>query len=238
MVDSAASWREQAQVVTALCRRHLPGLVGVYVHGSAALGGMSSVSGLDVLVITKSDEGASALGASLLLTAGEPRELELSVVTSTAAQNPQPPWPFVLHVNSADHRSVLCHADGDPDLVAHYAVTREAGIVLNGPEPKDIIGTTDSDQLLQYLCSELQWGLDHGDQRYAVLNACRACAFASTGRLLSKIDGATWWIQTRGPSKIVTRAHESQTTGMDLGPSTPDARTFVADRIAELRACR
>lgn len=199
---------------------------------------MSSVSDLDVLVITKSDEGAVAFGHSLLATAGEPRALELSVVTSDAAENPQSPWPFVLHVNSADHRFELGQSDGDPDLVAHYAVTREAGIALNGPAPKEVIGATDAEELLRYFCSELQWGLDNGDQRYAVLNACRACAYASTGRLLSKVSGATWWTQTHGPSTIVTRAYEAQTSGVDLGLLTPDARAFVKDRIAELQVCR
>lgn len=88
--------------------------------------------------------------------------------------------------------------------------------------------------LLLYLRSELRWGLDHADERYAVLNACRACAYAATGRLLSKVDGARWWSRTRGPRELDTRAHDAQVAGASLGPATPEARTFVMGCIAEL----
>lgn len=140
----------------------------------------------------------------------------------------------MLHINSGQNRVQLGTRGGDPDLLAHYAVAREAGIALIGPDPKDVIGLTDSRQLLHYLCSELQWGVDHADQRYAVLNACRACAYASTGRLMSKIDGAIWWTRLRGPNEVVTQARDAQAMGVDLGFSTPAARSFVMDRIAEL----
>lgn len=91
MVESAADWHEQADAVTACCRQFLPDLVGVYVHGSAALGGMNQASDLDMLVITRSEQGAAELGRSLLSSGGRPRALELSVVTATAAANPQHP---------------------------------------------------------------------------------------------------------------------------------------------------
>src|SRR5919202_1336179 len=41
-------WTEQAERVAELCERWLPRLVGVYVHGSAALGGFGPASDLDV----------------------------------------------------------------------------------------------------------------------------------------------------------------------------------------------
>lgn len=230
----AADWHEQGRAVAELCRRFLPGLAGVYVHGSAALGGMNKASDLDILVITRSEEGAPELGAALLGAVGGPRALELSVVTTGAAAHPQSPWPFILHVNSAEDQCREGTAAGDPDLLAHYAVTGAAGIVLWGPEPAAIIGRIDREQLLDYLRSELLWGLDHGDQRYAVLNACRASAYRTTGRLLSKIDGAAWWEATYGSDTVVTHARQAQTAGTDLGPTTPEARTFVMDRIAEL----
>lgn len=146
MVESSPDWYAQGRAAAASCQRFLPGLVGVYVHGSAALGGMSKWSDLDILVITESGEGAALLGKSLLFDSGEPRPLELSVVTSSAAGGPKHPWPFVLHVNSADNRSQLGSINGDPDLIAHYPVVREAGIALIGPKPKDVIGATDAKQ--------------------------------------------------------------------------------------------
>lgn len=229
-----ASWQAQARNVSASCERFLPSLIGVYVHGSAALGGFNEGSDLDILVVADSGRGAAGLGRSLL-DAGALHDLELSVVSTAAAQHPQEPWPFLLHVTGAEQRAQPDAGAGDPDLIAHYAVTRAAGIALRGPEPARVIGSVDREQLLRYLADELQWGLDRGDERYAVLNACRAVAYLGTGRLLSKIDGARWWLEARGPEDIVTRARESQATAVDLGPVSTRARAFVTDRIEELR---
>ncbi|MFC6704563.1 aminoglycoside adenylyltransferase domain-containing protein [Flexivirga alba] len=233
MVEEA--WQDQGAAVVSACRRLLPGLVGVYVHGSAALGGMTNSSDLDVLVITETGEGVAGLGRALLADVGSPRPLELSVVARSAAIQPQWPWPYLLHVNSAEHRANTDSGDGDPDLIAHYAVTRAAGIALTGPEPAEVIGPVDRGQLLDHLGDELRWGLDHSDQRYAVLNACRASAYAATGRLLSKLDGAAWWVANRGASQLVERAREAQAAGVDLGPAGSAATAFVNDRITELR---
>ncbi len=235
MAHELRNWRDQGAAVVTTCRRLLPGLIGVYVHGSAALGGVTNSSDLDVLVITETDEGVLGLGPALLADAASPRPLELSVVARSAAIQPQWPWPYLVHVNSAEQRATRDNGDGDPDLIAHYAVTRAAGICLTGPEPAEVIGPVDRGQLLDYLCDELRWGLDHADQRYAVLNACRASAYAATARLLSKLDGASWWFANHGASQLVAQARDAQAAGVDLGPGGCAARAFVHDRITELR---
>lgn len=227
-------WAVQGAAVRDACQRHLPGLVGVCVHGSAALGGVTAASDLDVLVVTDTAAGLAELGRSLLETASFPRPLELSVVASAAAIQPQAPWPYLLHVNSADDRVTADDGAGDPDLIAHYAVARQSGLSLLGPEPANVIGPVDREELLEFFAGELQWGLEHADQRYAVLNACRAVAYAATGELLSKVDGATWWLRTRGQDLLAERAREAQADGVDLGAASPAAREFVDACVAEL----
>lgn len=236
MTDETLDWRVQGSAVAAACRQWLPGLIGVYVHGSAALGGMTDRSDLDVLVISESAAGVDDLARSLLAEVTSPRPLELSVVASAAAVQPRRPWPFLLHVNTAEERIVVDDGTGDPDLIAHYAVTRAAGIGLSGPEPADVIGRIERNQLLMYLRDEMRWGLEHGDQRYAVLNACRAVAYAQTGQLLSKLGGATWWTDTHGARGLVEQARAAQVAGIDQGPATDGARAFVNACISELTA--
>jgi predicted nucleotidyltransferase len=91
MAVSDEPWSEDASRIEATCRRMLPGLVGVYLPGSAALGGFTAASDLDVLVIADGPVPIAAVGQSLLgAVAGFP----------LAAAAPAPPFPFVVHVAS------------------------------------------------------------------------------------------------------------------------------------------
>lgn len=225
-------WTEDAARIQVACRRMLPELVGVYLHGSAALGGFTSASDLDVLVIADGPIPLADVGRSLLGAVAE-FPLELSIVTSAAAAAPAPPFPFVLHVASPD-RVVTDHGEGDSDLIAHFAVCNASGIALSGPAPAEVIGPIDRRELLAYFAHELQWGLDHADRRYAVLNACRAAAYAETGQLLSKVNGGQWWIEHHGPDEQVDRALEAQQGGQDLGPGDVTTESFVRHIVHEL----
>jgi streptomycin 3"-adenylyltransferase len=227
-------WAAQADCVARVCGTWVADLVGVYVHGSAALGGFGPASDLDVLVVANGEADWPGLGAELLGDCGRPRALELSVVAAHAALHAAPPWLYHLHVNSGESRFGLGAGRGDPDLVAHYAVTRAAGVAITGPPPDAVFGAISRKELLDYLRDELQWGVGNGDQRYAVLNTCRSVAYARSGRLLSKVDGGAWWLEEHGEQPIVDEALTAQREGRDLGPSTPEARVFVAEGLATL----
>lgn len=232
MEVSDEPWSEDASRIEVICRQMLSGLVGVYLHGSAALGGFTSASDLDVLVIADGPIPIAAVGQSLLgAVAGFP--LELSIVTGAAAAAPAPPFPFVVHVASPD-RVVADDGNGDADLMAHLAVCRVSGVALSGPPPAEVIGPVDRHRLLAYLAHELQWGLDHGDQRYAVLNACRAAAYAETGLLLSKVSGGQWWVEHHGPDAQVETALQAQLAGHDLGPGDVGTRRLVHHIVQRL----
>lgn len=240
MVDSrtASHWQQQAGVLTDALVASVPGLLGVYLHGSAALGGFGSASDLDVLVVADNDPGRDwhAVGETLLHAAGHVRPVELSIVARSAAATPAPPWPFLLHVNSGDLRIVVGGQGGDPDLIAHYAVVRSAGLRLWGPPPASVVGVVGREQLLPYLVGELEWGCAEADERYAVLNACRAVASAEDDVLLSKLAGGRWWLDRFGTTQVVDRALTAQQDGIDLGRCGAGARAFIADAITRVRA--
>ena len=230
MVWSGDAWERQARRIADVCTEHLPVLTDVYVHGSAALGGFTDASDLDVLVVGEGAANWPALG-SALLSAATDFPLELSVVAPRDAANPAPPWPFLLHVASPNS-VVLPETSGDPDLCAHYAVTRRAGLPILGVPTEEAVGQISRDVLLAHLHDELTWGREHADQRYAVLNACRAEAYATDGVLLSKIDGGHWWTRRHGHEQLVQEALQAQALGRDLGTCTLRAREFV-DRAAQ-----
>ncbi len=231
--EERAEWWPQAAWVAAACQEAIARLLGVYVHGSAALGGFGPNSDLDMLIVVDGGADWQALAARLL---GQPhaRPLELSVVEADACAHPAAPWPYLLHVNSAESRVAVDLGRGDPDLVAHYAVTRAAGVAITGPGPAAVFGAVPHAQLVAYLRDELQWAVQNADQRYAVLNACRATAYARDRVLLSKPDGARWWLQHVRPEPLVEEALAAQLQGRDLGSTSRAAEAFVASSIASL----
>jgi len=238
--SSVASWRDQGEVVRSAIGRLMPDSIGIYVHGSAALGDFGPASDLDVLVVV--DDGPErewdAIGKALLAAVTDEPPVELSVVGLAAAAAPAPPWPFLLHVNSGQQRWVAGGDGGDPDLVAHYAVVRAAAVVLHGADAHTVVGPVGREELLAYLSGELAWGCAEADQRYAILNACRAVAYADEDLLLSKVAGGQWWLEHHGPDEVVTAALAAQHAGVDLGLCGPAARALVATAIAEVDRAR
>lgn len=223
-------WTGQAsRIADVLAARVGEALIGVYVHGSAALGGWVEGSDLDVLVVAD-DAGSNdwqCVGRALQRQLSDRPVVELSAVSATAAKNPVPPWSYLFHVSHGDGRVVTDHGAGDPDLCLHYLVTRAAGLAMLGPPAPSVIGEVSRNTVLAQLSDELTWGLEHADAKYAVLNACRAMAYAEEGRVLSKADGARWVLGRRPEESVVWRALDAQRSGRLLGRAGDVERRFV-----------
>lgn len=233
-------WWPQAQAVVGTLRQELgDDLAGVYVHGSAALGGWVPTSDLDVLAVV--DDSAHTdwhtLGSRLLAAALAEPVLEMSVVTTRASTHPMPPWPFLVHVAHGEDRVVLDAGLGDQDLLMHYLVARRAGLALVGTAADQAFGEVPRSLVLPYLGQELAWGLDHADAKYAVLNACRALAYAVDNRVVSKVDGGRWALDRGYDDTTINRALAAQRQGLLLGPAQAAERDVVdTARTAILRA--
>jgi predicted nucleotidyltransferase len=231
-------WQSQAALVAGFFEDALGRQAsGIVVHGSAALGGWTPTSDLDMLVTSKRTDGDwLAIGGQLLAALAPAPVVEVSVVSAAAGASPRPPWPFLLHVNQADRRVVVDRGKGDADLLMHYLVARSSGIAISGPPPGAAFGAVQRASVLQYLCEELAWALEEADQRYAVLNACRALAYCEDGAVLSKIDGGAWALERNLGSTLVSPALAAQAKGLDLGRSTLEAQAFVEHCTAVIRA--
>jgi hypothetical protein len=222
-------------------------LQAAYLHGSAALGGWQPTSDVDMLFVAADTLAAGTLArmaAVLAARSGQAggcpgRGLECSVVTATAAATPSAPWPYLLHV-VGEYGGGRIHdganSPGDADLLMHYAVCRAAGRAVYGPPPCDVIGPVPRQRILAYLADELDWGLQHGPEAYAVLNACRAMVYLTDDAIVSKIAGAEAALDRGfGPHELVLRAlsqQRGQITGQRPGD---DAAEFVRETAAALR---
>ncbi len=182
--------------------------VGVYLHGSAVLGGFHPErSDLDVLVVCdrplSADQRAGLCrrldSAALAVPAAM---LELSVVTAEACRHPVAAPPYELHVNTRADRCVDGTGRNDPDLLLHFAVARQVGRLLGlGPSPRRCFAAVPRQLVLDGMALELRDAA--GDERaapeYLVLNACRNLAYHRTGRMRSKVAGGRW-VLARDPS--------------------------------------
>jgi len=219
-------------------------LIGVYVHGSATTGEfVPSRSDVDVLVVC-SRRLADAEKATIGRELSERRVpcpgvgLELSVITQETATEPAGAPPFELHLTTAvDDRNVVDGAghSGDPDLLAHFAMTRAGGIAITGPEPADVFGPVPRDALLRSFAGDLEWALEKGKHGYAVLNACRALRFLEEDVLCSKIEGGEW-VRTRAGDARLVEAALARQRGADIAPDPEAARAFVRSIRAKLLA--
>jgi streptomycin 3"-adenylyltransferase len=210
-------------------------LVGMYLHGSAVIGGFHPArSDVDVLaVVGRAGTAAEQriLGEAIAAVGGCPGAgLELSVITAATAAA-LGDCPYEVHVNTTGPTDAIATgADrpGDPDLVLHVAVCRQRGLAVHGPPADRVFGPVPRDRILGALAAELRWAVDHASPAYVVLNACRALRYAEEGRLCSKIDGGEWYLRRHPGDGIVAAALRHQRDG-GPGPTAVEAARFVAD---------
>ena len=215
----------------------------LYVHGSAAMGGWDArLSDVDLLaVVTRELTPLEKRGlAELLHSPANPAPgtgLEMSVVTAASLSTVPARPPFELHVTTGSDSKAVDGSGhpGDPDLLMHFAVCRARGIAIVGPEPALVLPRVPRPLLAQALKSEVQWGLEHAPPRYAVLNACRAWAFADGTGMLSKLEGGAWALQ-RGIEPELVRAALAAQAGGNERVDRPATERVVARAIAALNS--
>ena len=236
--------READRVMAALRRALESDLVGVYLHGSAALGDwIPRRSDLDILAVSSrglSEGEVQALVASLLETPSSPDApaLEFSLVTLDAVRAPVPVPRFELHLTSGVDAKVVdgrAHP-GDPDLLLHFEVCRTRGLALFGPPPDEVFEPIPRRTILDALDRELDWALDDGSSEYQVLNAARAWRYLDEGVFCSKIAGGRWARLRMRDAGLVDAAMRRQMGADDFRLDAVAVRALVGSvrrRLAE-----
>ena len=188
-------------------------VVGVYLHGSLALGCFNpALSDIDLLVVTKralTPEQRQALGRVLRRSG----RIEISFLAAPSLRPWRHPAPYDLHFTGSDG-SMLGPGE-DHDLAAHVSVTRHAGVALFGPPPNDVFPEVPWEDYEDSLRRDLAWSRDHSTELYGVLSPARIWATLSTKEIHSKDSGAAWALE-RAPAEfrpLLERAREMYRTG-------------------------
>lgn len=164
------------------------GVVGVYPHGSLAMGSyFRPKSDVDLLVVVKDPlVGPKRRALALdLLESFDHRPIiggvEISVVRQRSLESFTHPMPYEFHFSEKWVEDVRGGESGprgaDRDLAAHCTMARLRGLALLGPAPATVIGDVPHDAYLDAVMDDARWIVDGGiidSPFYGVLNLCRS----------------------------------------------------------------
>jgi len=196
-------------------------LTGVYAHGSLAFGCFRwDKSDIDFLVVTEREpslEQKRQMIEALLAWDREapPKGFEMSVVLAEDCRRAAHPSPYLLHFSNAHKAQYQQDLTGycremhgvDPDLIAHYGVTRAVGRAVCGRPVEEVFGPVRKADYLDSIRADLaQAEQDVTDNPvYVILNLCRALAYQREGLVLSKAQGGAWAVEAMPEDTEVIR---------------------------------
>lgn len=212
---SPANVREQTRGVAETLRETLgEALVGVYLHGSLAMGAFQPErSDIDVIAVVDGELSSARrtkLASALLRLSGHPHAVELHVVEAGALRRWRHPCPFLFHYSEAwrgrfeaaeeaggddDWQALPAFAgDVDADLAAHVRVVRERGVAIRGRAVEATFpDVPDADMRAAVLADVDVPFRDVSKQPVDyVLNLLRAIRFCTDGAVLSKEEAGVW----------------------------------------------
>ena len=164
-----------ATLVTDLATTLGDELLGVYLHGSLAMGCFNPQrSDVDILVATRGRLPALArprLARLLLKLSGGPAPIELSVVNAAGLHPWRHPAPYEFHYSEDWRDRTQAHLlnntwpeaesePTDPDLAAHVAVTLARGLSLWGPPAAEVFPAVPASDYIASILADFHWGRD------------------------------------------------------------------------------
>jgi len=168
-------------------------LVGMYVYGSLAFGCYNPMrSDVDVLVVTRRRIATDARGALAEFLQPLRQKLEITFLTREQLHPWRYPTPFDYHLSGSSE----VHDGTGVDIAAEVTNARTASVALAGPPAQELLPEVPVEDYLDCIVRDIHWARARADEPgYMVLNCCRALAFARTGRVMSKANGAEWGIR-------------------------------------------
>lgn len=184
---------------------------GAYLQGSFALGEADLHSDVDFLVVTHEEVDERQLaglqelhGRIYRLDVAWAQHLEGSYISTTLLRRVDPcRTPLLFLDNGA---SELVRDEHCNTAVVRWLL-REYGVVLAGPEPKQLIDSVSPDELrseaLKAVTEYAAWArssseagtMSRWQQPYLVLTLCRILHSAWSGTVVSKREAAEWAVE-------------------------------------------
>lgn len=185
-------------------------LMGLYLHGSLALGCFNpGLSDIDVLGVTKHGLAVRSrrdLAKMLLRTSGAPAPIEISFLRWKDLHPWQFPTPYDFHysedwrgkfekrLRGGDWPRPPVDLPTDADIAAHIVVVRNRGVRLWGRTIEQVLPEIPEKDYLASICADFSWAKQHigEDPCYCVLNSCRVLGYVIEHRVMSKEEAGLW----------------------------------------------
>lgn len=182
-------------------------LIGIYLHGSLAMGGFNpDQSDIDLLIVVQGvvSQQVKLEIAQKLLRLEEQLMYGSGFELSILLQKDVNPFiyatPFEFHY-SAYHREkyridqyYICGEYTDSDIAAHIFVTYYRGLTLYGKKITEVFVPIDPQFYIRSILADIEHVLDDiiDSPVYYTLNLCRILFFLSKNVVSSKQEGGEW----------------------------------------------
>ena len=183
-------------------------LVGVYLHGSLAMGCFNPQrSDIDLIIVVNKSLSDSTKREYMEMvvehnTQGPAKGIEMSVVLRSVCKPFIYPTPYELHFSTGhldwwkeNPDEYIRELKGkDKDLAAHFTIINNRGKCLYGLPIREVFGEVSASNYMD----SIWYDVEHAKKEikyfpmYLILNLARVLAFKENGLVLSKKEGAEW----------------------------------------------
>lgn len=182
-------------------------LVGIYLHGSLAMGGYTDKSDIDFLVLVKESMDVATkrdIIQSILHLDHLPKKgVEMSIVLEKYAKEFIYPTPFELHYSDfhkdkyLSDSNYLCGGFTDKDLAAHFTIIIHKGICLYGKDIEDVFSDVPRQDYIDSIVNDIENAKEDIIENtvYITLNLCRVLWYIKENTIYSKLEAGNWAIE-------------------------------------------
>ncbi|MBP3611062.1 MAG: DUF4111 domain-containing protein [Lachnospiraceae bacterium] len=229
-------------------------LVGLYLHGSAAMGCFHpKKSDIDLLVVIKesmtNEKKRQYMDMVVELNKRAPEKgIELSIVKEEVCKPFVYPTPFELHFSithlhwyqSNPEEYVEKMKGTDKDLAAHVTITYNRGQVLCGKEISSVFAEVSPTAYMDSIWSDIENAAEDilENPVYVILNLCRVLAYKKERLIVSKQEGGDWGMKHISQPEyraLVLAALEAYQTGKTMVSEGMPAQEFAEYMLEQIK---
>ncbi len=233
-------------------------IIGVYLHGSLAMGGFNPAhSDIDLITVTEKAltvKEKQALVQLFLTHSSQPYPIEISFLNQAQLQTWQHPSPYDFHFS--DHWRERYEEVGeepefyvqeeihtDWDLAAHLTIMHKYGICLIGKPIQDVFPAIPKADYVSSILVDYEECMEtiHVNPVYGILNGLRVYWYLKEGNISSKKEAGDWGARAL-PAELrpivqqAAYAYANQKDGVDFAEKDLfKFRTYIKEQIEALR---